>query len=168
MSVHPIPAAIDGLISLWDGHGALAYDVDGQSTPLRVIDGPALADFDDFRVLLVGVASQALTGGMNPFANLDAAEGRTGFGHGGRRTMRFEIACQLGVWSGDTGMSTVRSTAYEVLSVLGRLLTENRTLSGVVDWARITRDAYQPAQSPDGSGVSLDFTVQVEATRFDY
>jgi hypothetical protein len=141
--------------------------VNGVSVPLLVIDGPPLSDFDDQRVLAVGVASQALTGGMNPFAHADAAESRVGFGSGGRRTFRFEVACQLGVWSGDTGMAAIRATAFEVLDVLARLLTGSRTLGGVVDWARITRDTYQPSQSAVGAGVAIDFTVLVEATRFD-
>jgi hypothetical protein len=164
---HPIPEAIDALITLWTGHADLAYEVDGRPVPLLVIDGPPISDFDDYRVLAVGVASQALTGGLNPFSHADAAESRAVFGGGGRRVMRFEVACQLGVWSGDTDMSTIRSAAYETLETLGVILTGERTLGGVVDWARITRDAYQPTQSPNGAGAAVDFTVLVEATRFE-
>lgn len=166
-TAHPIPAAIDGLVTLWSGHGALAYEVNDISVPLLVIDGPPLSDFDDQRVLAVGVSSTTITGGLSPFAHADAAGGRIGFGAGGRRTVHFEVTCQLGVWSGDTAMSAVRTTTFEVFETLNRLLTADRTLSGVVDWARIIRVNYQPMQGPDGSGVAVDFVVAVEATQFD-
>lgn len=167
MSMHPVPASIKGLKALWTGHDDLTYQVDGQTVPLLVIDGPPISDFDDYRALAIGVASTELTGGLNPFSHAAAAESRTGFGGGGRRTLRHEVACQLGVWSGDTDLETVRDAAYEVLDTLGVILIGDRTLGGVVDWARITRDAYQPSQSPTGAGVAIDFTVLVEATRFE-
>lgn len=165
--VHPVAATIDGLIALWTGHAALAYDVNGVSVPMLVVDGPPLSEFDDLRVLAVGVGSQSLTGINSPFAGVQASQGNTGFGPGGRQTSRYEVACQLGVWSGDTNLVGVRTDAYATLRTLARLLTASRTLGGVVDWARIVRDAYQPAQGRDGSGVAIDFTVQVEATRFE-
>lgn len=166
MAAHPIPAAIDGLIALWAGHSDLAYTVAGRTVPLLVIDGPPISDYDDLRVLAVGVGSQTLAGANGSLQGAPASVGSTGFGGGGRRTTRHEVACQLGVWSGDTDTASVRAAAFEVLETLGRILTGNRTLSGAVDWARIVRDAYQPAQTPDGAGTAIDFTVQVEATRF--
>lgn len=164
---HPIPATIDALVALWSTHPDLTYIEAGRRRQTLVVDGPPLAGIDDPRYLVVGVGSQTLTGGLNPFAHADAAESRTGFGGGGRRSGRYEVSCQLGVWSGDVDLSAVRTTAFEALEVCVRILTANRTLSGVVDWARIERDAYQPMQGEAGAGVAIDFTVRVEATRFE-
>lgn len=77
------------------------------------------------------------------------------------------MACQLAVWSGDTGLAAVRVAAFEVLEVLGAILVADRTLGGAVDWARIIRASYQPAQSDEGAGVAIDFAVSAETTRFE-
>lgn len=154
---HQIPATIDALVALWSVAPQLAYTHKQATVQMPVVDGPPLAEPDDPRVLYVGVASQYVTGG---------AQDRMRHGYGGRRTDRVEIACQLQVWSGDTDMAEQRSTAFAVFDLLDQILTIHRDLGGVVDWARITRCAYQADQSTDGAGVAIDFTVQAEATRF--
>lgn len=167
-SAHPIPATIDALVATWSTHPNLAYlDERGRRRHLQVTDGPPLAGSDEPRYLIVGVGSQTFASTGSPFAGAQAAESRAGFGHGGRRTIPVEVACQLAVWTGDVEMAVVRAEVFVVLEALGAILAADRTLGGVVDWARILRANYQPAQSPDGAVALIDFAVQAEATRFE-
>lgn len=154
----PVPAAIDAMVALWSAAPELVYEVDGQPARLRVEDGPPLDDVDQAQVLFVGTGSQYVLGG---------AQEQRGYGFGGRRTDRAEISCQLQVWSGDTDLAAVRRDAYRVLRTLSRLLLADRTLGGVVDWARIVRSSYVPDQTEQGCIAVLDLTVQIEATRFE-
>lgn len=165
---HPIPATIDALVALWSAHPDLAYlDERGRRRRLEVTDGPPLTGSDEPRYLIVGIGSQTFASTGSPFAGAQAAESRAGFGHGGRRTIPVEVACQLAVWTGDTGMAVVRDTAFAAFEVLGATLAADRTLGGAADWARILRANYQPGQSESGAVALIDFAVQAEATRFE-
>lgn len=155
---HPIDAAIAGLVATWDGAAELAYDVDGESTGLLVSDDPLLDGTDVRRLLLVGTSAQYLPGG---------AQANVRHGYGGRESVQVDIVCELTTWSGDTDAPAERTRAFDVLAALTTLLSRNRDLGGTADWARITRVTYEPGQADLGAAATVEFTVRVDATRFE-
>lgn len=156
-SPHPVPAAIDALIALWRGAPTLAYDVNGTPVALRVHDTVALEDLDEPRALVVATGAQGAAGGV---------QATTGFGLADR-AYEFEVACELHVWSGDTDPAPLRTQAFAVLDELARLLAVRRDLGGVADWARMTRSTYTPMHDSTGTKALIEFTVRVDARRFE-
>lgn len=152
---HPIAAAIDGLVALWTGPPELAYDDDGEQVQLRVVDGMSLEDIEDRRALFVGIDAQYAEGGAQTNTRFDLAG----------RADQIDIACEVLIWSGDTDLAAARSTAFSVLDVLSALLRQDPHLGGVVDWARVTRTGYRPAQEKAGAAALIPFTVRVDAHR---
>lgn len=155
--LRPEVEVIRALVAAWELDPALTYDQDGETVHVHVVDGPLIEDTDARQVLLVGTATSAAPGG---------AQGQQRPGYGGRVTHRIDVACQLAVWSGDVDMGAVRDAGFAALQACERTLAAAPNVGGAVDWARVTRSTYQPAQTDGGAGALIDFTVQVEATRF--
>ena len=143
---------------MWNGAPELHYDVDGVSTALRVTGNPLLDYTEARRLLLVGTSAQYLPGG---------AQAATRHGFGGRESVQVDIVCELTTWSGDTDAPAERTRAFGVLDVLSVLLARNRDLGGIADWARIVRATYEPRQTDMGAAADVEFTVRVDATRFE-
>lgn len=151
---HPVDATITALLALWTDAPELDYTCDDVTFNLPIVDGQLLDDPDALRFVLVG------TGGQYA---LPAATGQARVGFGGSSVERFTLTCEVHAWSGDTDLGAARGQAFATLTGLGELVARDRTLGGVVEQAAIATQQYRPAQSEDGVGVIVAFTVSVTA-----
>lgn len=146
---HPIPAVIDALVAALKAAPAFKG--------VRVDDGPPVKRREERDGIAVGFDIQDLT----PATTAVRA------GYGGRREESYGLTCSIDSSSGDPdAMPAHRLRAYELLIAVYELLAENEDLGGTCSWARVTRHAYRPYQDGTGSGVLIEFGVQVDATRF--
>jgi hypothetical protein len=156
----PVAAALDAILALVaappDKNGVRVGTAAGLEG-VTVYDGPPLADVEMGDALALGLSIE----------DISAAQGDETPTWGGTRDESHDVTGLIQSASGDVDLSTQRARAYELLAALRAVLIANRDLGGVCDWARLIRSTYRPIQGLDGSLALIEFTVRVDARRFE-
>jgi hypothetical protein len=156
----PVAAALDAMLALVaaapDENGARVGTATGL-VGVQVFDGPPLSDVEVGDALALGLSIE----------DVSAALGDERPSWGGRRSESHDITGLVQSSSGGVDIAASRARAYELLGAVRAVLGANLDLGGVCDWARLVRTTYRPVQVADGSLVLIEFTIRVDATRFE-
>lgn len=153
--------ALDAMVALCASGPILGVVRAGTAPGLEgvnVFDGPPLGDVDQVGALALGVSM---------YPDLSAAIDDERPGYGGRRSETFLISGLAQASTGEVDLSIPRRRVYAVLAAFRVQLVEHPDLDGACDWARLARHTYRPVQTERGAIAQLEFTVRVDATRFE-
>jgi hypothetical protein len=118
--ISKVPAALDYLVSLFQSAGTL-----GQATPpVTVYDGPKATGEAANLILWVGLDDPD-----SDTAPLAATSERAWAGLGGQSEL-ITIACAAEAWSGEDGISAVRTAAYGIVAAVETLVRADATHFG--------------------------------------
>lgn len=124
---------------------------------VQVFDGPTPDEVDAVVALGVGVAVGDVT----------AADGTETPSWGGREDVSFDVGCVAEAWSGEVDRAGPRAAVVGVLEAVRSALVENEDLGGVCTRAYLAGWRYSPVPTDRGSMALMEFTVRVDATRFE-
>jgi len=158
---HPLDDVMDGLLALVcpdgpDRNGVMTATAAGLDGVL-VLDGQQTDDPSEPEFLGIGLAID------------EAADafGDDTQGWGRRRDTTYQIGCLAQVWAGDTEMAPRRRRVLQILDAFRALLLADETVGGSCTRAWLESWRYQGEQSSIGSTALVQFTVAVNAVRFE-
>jgi hypothetical protein len=158
---HPLDDVMTALLGLLVPAGEDANQVlTATATGLegvRVFDGPPVNAPAELEYLVLGLS-------MDQDASVNGQDVQ---GWGGRRDVSYGITNLLQVMSGDTTVATVRRRLLQLLDAFGALLRADESLGGVCTRAWLSEWRYQAVESAKGATALIEFTVGVDAVRFE-
>jgi hypothetical protein len=73
------------------------------------------------------------------------------------------INCTLSSWTGDTKLSTCRTSAYALLSAVDTVIRTDPSFGGVVLYSGLESHTPTYVQTSQGAGVQINFTIYYKA-----
>ncbi|MGH3094569.1 MAG: hypothetical protein ACRDMV_01045 [Streptosporangiales bacterium] len=119
-----------------------------------VIDGPILQPPSTSDVLTVGYDEDEDTRSVQTeriIAGLNSEQ------------ESYDIACVASSWSGGTDVKPVRDSAAGMYSTVVQTLNTDPSVNGAVTRARVSFNTLDQVQAEGGCGVSVRFTIHVDA-----
>lgn len=158
---HPLDDAMTGLLALVcpdgpDRNGVMLATATGLEG-VRVLEGQQINDPTEDELLGIGLAIEEAADAFGDDVQ----------GWGRRRDTTYQLGCLVQVASGDTEMGPRRRRVLELLDAFRALLLADETVGGSCTRAWLDSWRYQGEQSSNGSTALVQFTVAVNAVRFE-
>ncbi len=77
----------------------------------------------------------------------------------------YEVVGLVSSWNGNGDIRAAVNRSDELMEMIRTVLTEDRTLGGVVERARLRARSFSPYRTTQGAESAVEFTVQIRAHR---